>query len=266
MVNRYTINQLSLSYGKGRPQIVKNVSSAIPEGSFTAIIGANGCGKSTLLRGLSGLLDPAEGEILLHDSPLHRFSPKELAAQVGLLPQSATAPDSIEVRELVSRGRYPHQNFWHLNSEEDDAAIDAALEQTATTELATHRVSELSGGQRQRVWAAMLLAQQTEVLLLDEPTTFLDMAHQIDFLNLFTRLNTAGSTVVAVLHDLNQAARYADNLIAMREGKIYAEGTPKEVITPEILDEVFGLRCVVIDDPETGDPMIVPLNHRGAHL
>jgi iron complex transport system ATP-binding protein len=256
----YTLEDLRLGYGE-RP-VIEGLSTQIPAGSFTAVIGANGCGKSTLLRGLARLLKPSAGRVLLDGEPLEGMAPKQVARRVGLLPQSATAPDGIAVRELVARGRFPHQNAWHMNSREDEEAIDAALRRTSTLDLAGRRVSELSGGQRQRVWAAMLLAQQTRILLLDEPTTFLDMAHQIDFLDLFAELNAAGSTVVAVLHDLNQAARYADRLIALREGSIVAEGSPREVITPENLREIFGLRAVVVEDPETGGPLVVPAASR----
>ncbi|WP_254167261.1 ABC transporter ATP-binding protein [Rothia santali] len=257
---RYAIEGIRLGYGD-RP-VIEGLSTEIPDGSFTAVIGANGCGKSTLLRGLARLLRPTAGRILLDGEPLEGLAPKQIARRVGLLPQSATAPEGIAVRELVGRGRFPHQNAWHVNSRADEAAIEAALRRTDTLELAGRRVAELSGGQRQRVWAAMLLAQETEVLLLDEPTTYLDMAHQIEFLDLFARLNAAGTTIVAVLHDLNQAARYAGHLIALREGAIVAEGSPREVITPENLREIFGLRAVVVEDPETGGPLVVPAASR----
>lgn len=253
---RYRVENVRLGYGK--EPVISGLSTSIPAGSFTAVIGPNGCGKSTLLRGLARLLAPSQGRITLDGGDLAAMKPKELARIVGLLPQSATAPEGIGVRELVARGRFPHQNLWHLTSRADEEAIEAALARTSTTELAERRLAELSGGQRQRVWAAMLLAQEPEILLLDEPTTYLDIAHQIDFLDLFAQLNADGSSVVAVLHDLNQAARYADHIIAMRTGRIVAEGPPGEVITEELLREVFGLDSVVIEDPETKGVLVVP--------
>lgn len=258
MVNdaRYTVEGVRLGYGK--EPVIDGLHTRVPAGSFTAVIGPNGCGKSTLLRGLANLLSPMGGAIRLDGRSLGDMNPKEIARIVGLLPQSASAPEGIGVRELVSRGRFPHQNMWHVTSEADDAAIDSALLRTHTMELAERRVGELSGGQRQRVWAAMLLAQEPEILLLDEPTTYLDIAHQVDFLDLFAQLNADGATIVAVLHELNLAARYADHVIAMKAGRIVAEGPPRDVVTAEMLHEVFGLRGVVIEDPETGGVLVVP--------
>ncbi|QLD11130.1 ABC transporter ATP-binding protein [Microbacterium oleivorans] len=239
--------------------IVRDLSVRIEPGSFTVIIGPNACGKSTLLRGLSRLLAPARGRVVLDGRAIAGMPAKEVARRLGLLPQTAVAPEGITVRELVSRGRYPHQNLLRQWSAADDEAVADALAATGTTALATRAVDALSGGQRQRVWVAMVLAQQTDLLLLDEPTTFLDVAHQVELMELFAELNERGRTVVAVLHDLNHAARYASRIVAMREGRVLAEGPPAEVITRERVLEVFGLANVVIEDPVTGGPLVVPL-------
>ena len=240
-------------------QIVHDLSVRIEPGSFTVIIGPNACGKSTLLRGLSRLLAPKSGRVVLDGRSIADLPAKAVARRLGLLPQTAIAPEGITVRELVARGRYPHQHLLRQWSSGDDAAVDEALAATGTTSLAARHVDALSGGQRQRVWVAMVLAQQTDLLLLDEPTTFLDVAHQVELMELFAELNERGRTVVAVLHDLNHAARYASRIVAMREGRILAEGTPAEVITSERVHEVFGLANIVIDDPVTGGPLVVPL-------
>ena len=245
-------------------EIVRDLSVRIEPGSFTVIIGPNACGKSTLLRGLSRLLTPTSGRFVLDGRAISELPAKEVARRLGLLPQSAIAPEGITVRELVARGRYPHQNLLRQWSEADDAAVAEALEATGTAALARRPVDALSGGQRQRVWVAMVLAQETGLLLLDEPTTFLDVAHQVELMELFAELNERGRTVVAVLHDLNHAARYASRIIAMREGRILAEGPPTEVITSERVHEVFGLANVVVDDPVTGGPLVVPLRGRRA--
>jgi len=240
-------------------QIVHDLSVRIEPGSFTVIIGPNACGKSTLLRGLSRLLAPKSGRVVLDGRSIADLPAKAVARRLGLLPQTAIAPEGITVRELVARGRYPHQHLLRQWSSGDDAAVDEALAATGTTSLAARHVDALSGGQRQRVWVAMVLAQQADLLLLDEPTTFLDVAHQVELMELFAELNERGRTVVAVLHDLNHAARYASRIVAMREGRILAEGTPAEVITSERVHEVFGLANIVIDDPVTGGPLVVPL-------
>ncbi len=243
-------------------EIVRDLSVRIEPGSFTIIIGPNACGKSTLLRGLSRLLAPRAGNIVLDGRAITELPAKEVARRLGLLPQSAIAPEGITVRELVGRGRYPHQNLFRQWSAADDAAVDEALAATGTTQLASRAVEALSGGQRQRVWVAMVLAQQTDLLLLDEPTTFLDVAHQVELMELFAELNERGRTIVAVLHDLNHAARHASRIVAMRNGRILAEGPPAEVITSERVQEVFGLANVVVDDPVTGGPLVVPLRAR----
>jgi iron complex transport system ATP-binding protein len=255
--SRLSAQAISLSYD--RTEIVRDLSVAVPDGGFTVIIGPNACGKSTLLRGLSRLLAPSRGRVVLDGQAIGSYPAKEVARRLGLLPQSATAPDGITVADLVARGRYPHQNLMRQWSDADEQAVQHALEATGTALLAARPVDALSGGQRQRVWVAMVLAQETDLLLLDEPTTFLDVAHQVELLELFAHLNAQGRTLVAVLHDLNHAARYATHIIAMRDGRIVAEGPPYEVITSERVHEVFGLDNVVIPDPVTGGPLVVPL-------
>ncbi|MEH7349169.1 MULTISPECIES: ABC transporter ATP-binding protein [Gottfriedia] len=239
--------------------ISRNLSVQIPDGSFTVIVGPNGCGKSTLLRTLSNLLKPSEGQILLDGKAITSYKSKEVARKLGLLPQSSTAPDGITVANLVAHGRYPYQSLIRQWTDEDEAAVMSAMELTNTSDLSHRYVDELSGGQRQRVWVAMVLAQQTPMLLLDEPTTYLDIAHQIELLELFKDLNQQGNTLVAVLHDLNHAARYADNIIAMKDGQVIAQGDPREIITAKLVEEVFGLKCIIIEDPIANTPLVVPL-------
>lgn len=240
--------------------IVDSLTATIPEGKVTMIVGANACGKSTLLRGLSRLLKPAGGSVTLDGKDIHTRPVKELAKVLGLLPQHPTAPDGITVQDLVGRGRYPHQGFFRSSNAEDERAVRQAMEVTDTLQLADRNVDELSGGQRQRVWIAMALAQETEVLLLDEPTTYLDLAHQVEVLDLVTDLNRRrGTTVAIVLHDLNLAARYADHVIAMKGGAIVAEGNSAEVITEDLVRDVFGLESRVVPDPISGTPLIVPI-------
>lgn len=239
--------------------IFQNLSIEIPDHSFTVIIGPNACGKSTLLRTLSNLLKPAAGHVLLDGKMINAYKSKEAAKKLGLLPQSSTAPDGMTVANLVAHGRYPYQSLIQQWTEEDEHAVMTAMELTKTTELDHRFVDELSGGQRQRVWIAMVLAQQTPLLLLDEPTTYLDISHQIDLLELFTDLNERGNTLVAVLHDLNHAARYATHLIAMKAGKVVAQGKPSEIVTAKLVEEVFGLKARIIEDPETHTPLVIPL-------
>ena len=238
--------------------ISTGLSVTIADGSFTAIVGPNACGKSTLLRALSRLLAPSAGAVVLDGLDIGERPAKEVARRLGLLPQSAIAPDGITVADLVARGRYPHQSFLRQWSKADEIAVAAAMAATHVDGLAARPVDELSGGQRQRVWIAMVLAQETPILLLDEPTTFLDIAHQIELLDLLAELNAQGRTIVAVLHDLNQACRYASHLVAMKNGAIVAEGGPADIVTAELIDEVFGLSCIVIPDPVAGTPQIVP--------
>ena len=249
--------------------VIEGLSTEIPEGKVTMIVGANACGKSTLLRGLARLLKPAAGTVTLDGRDIHRRPAREVARTLGLLPQHPTAPDGITVRDLVGRGRYPHQSFFRSGltggSVDDERAVRQAMAATETLELAGRNVDELSGGQRQRVWIAMALAQETEVLLLDEPTTYLDLTHQVDVLDLITDLNRRlGTTVAIVLHDLNLAARYADHIIAMKGGRIVAEGAARTVVTEELVREVFGLESRVLPDPVSGAPLIIPLGRHHA--
>lgn len=239
--------------------ISKQLSVNIPKQKFTVILGPNGCGKSTLLRALSRLLVPQSGQILLNGKDIHQQQTKEVAKQLGLLPQSSIAPDGIKVMDLVARGRFPHQKWFQPWSEQDQSCVEQAMQATGVDDLAQLKVDQLSGGQRQRVWVAMALAQQTPLLLLDEPTTYLDIAHQIELMDLFQALNKQqGQTLVAVLHDLNHACRYADHLIIMKAGEVIATGQPKQIITEELIMQVFGLPCLIIDDPISHTPMIIP--------
>jgi ABC-type cobalamin/Fe3+-siderophores transport system ATPase subunit len=249
----------TVTVGYDRRIISRGLSVQIPDGSFTVIVGPNACGKSTLLRSLSRLITPTAGQVVLDGRSIASFKAKEVAQVLGLLPQTALAPDGITVADLVARGRHPHQGLMRRWSVADEDAVLAAMAATGITDLSGRLVDELSGGQRQRVWVAMVLAQQTPLLLLDEPTTFLDIAHQIDLMELFTDLNEQGSTLVAVLHDLNQAARYGTHLIAMKDGRIVAEGPPAEIVTAELVEEVFGLSCLVVPDPVTGTPSVAPI-------
>ncbi|MFR9725349.1 ABC transporter ATP-binding protein [Streptomyces sp. MS19] len=257
---------LRLAYGDRL--VAEHIDLAIPPGRVTAIVGANACGKSTLLRALARLLAPRAGAVHLDGRALSAIPTRELAQRLGILPQGPVAPEGLTVVDLVSRGRSPHQTWWRQWSGGDERAVHDALAATGMTELADRTVDELSGGQRQRAWIAMAVAQGTDVLLLDEPTTYLDLAHQIDVLDLVTDLNREqGRTVVMVLHDLNQACRYADHLVAMKGGRVVGEGDPAEVITAEAVEEVFGLRCRVEPDPVSGTPMVIPVGrHHGGAL
>lgn len=254
--SRLSTEDVTLGYH--RRVVATDLSVAIPDGSFTVIIGPNGCGKSTLLRALARLLKPQHGRVVLDGRAATDYGAKEAARLVGLLPQTSMAPDGITVADLVSRGRYPHQGLIRQWSPADKEAVDRAMAATGVVDLASRPVDELSGGQRQRVWVAMALAQETPLLLLDEPTTYLDIAHQIDLMDLFAGLHRSGSTLVAVLHDLNQATRYATHLIVMKEGAVVAEGPPSEIFTADLVEEVFGLPCLVIEDPVSGTPLVVP--------
>jgi iron complex transport system ATP-binding protein len=239
--------------------VVDDLDLAVGPGEITAIVGANGCGKSTVLRALARLLRPSSGSVLLDDVPLSGRSSKEVARIVGLLPQQPTAPEGIAVADLVGRGRHPHQTAFSRWNRHDHEAVAAALVATDVVELADRPIDELSGGQRQRVWIAMALAQETDILLLDEPTSFLDLNHQLEVLDLLSDLNRErGTTIVMVLHDINLAARYAHHLVALRHGKVHACGRPEDVITPSLVEEVFGVGCRVVPDPVSGTPLVVP--------
>ena len=256
----------ALVAGYGDALVLDALDLDVPPGKLTVIVGANACGKSTLLRALSRLLKPKHGHVLLDGKDIHKIAPRALAQKLGLLPQSPVAPEGITVLDLVGRGRSPHQGVFTRWTQRDDEAVAAALEATKTVDLANRAVDELSGGQRQRVWIAMALAQQTDLLLLDEPTTFLDIRHQVEVLDLLHDLNAArGTTIVMVLHDLNLAARYCDHLIAMTAGRLHASGTPEVVLTEETVRQVFGIGSRIVSDPVSGRPMMVPIGrHRVA--
>ncbi|WNV77640.1 ABC transporter ATP-binding protein [Geodermatophilus sp. DSM 44513] len=252
---------LQLAYD-GDP-VVRDLSVAIPEGQVTVICGPNACGKSTLLRALARLLKPRHGVVYLDGQAITRMPTRQVAVRLGLLPQSASAPDGLTVEDLVGRGRFPHHRWFQQWTAEDEWAVEQALALTDTAGLRHRPVDELSGGQRQRAWLAMALAQDTPILLLDEPTTYLDLAHQVELLDLLAELNeTQGRTIVMVLHDLNKACRYASHVVAMSAGRIAAQGPPREVITADVVREVFGLQATVIDDPVTGTPLVVPVGRR----
>jgi iron complex transport system ATP-binding protein len=260
MTTDHTLTADSITLGYGERTVIRDLDLVVPPGEVTAIVGANACGKSTLLRSMSRLLAPRGGQVLLDGAQVHRMPAKQLARTLGLLPQSPIAPEGITVSDLVGRGRHPHQGFLTRWSTADDEAVASALEATDTVGLADRPVDELSGGQRQRVWIAMALAQQTDLLLLDEPTTFLDVSHQVEVLDLLTDLNRrAGTTIVMVLHDLNMAARYCDHLIALADGAVHAAGAPAEVLTADVVRTVFGLDSRIITDPVSGKPLMLPI-------
>lgn len=260
-MTRLSGRDLTLAYD--RRTVAEALTVAVPDHSFTVVVGPNACGKSTLLRALARTLRPRAGTVLLDGHDIHRLPARAVARTLGLLPQSPIAPDGITVADLVARGRYPHQSLLRQWTRADERAVTAAMAATGVADLAGAYVDELSGGQRQRVWIAMAVAQETPILLLDEPTTYLDIAHQIDVLDLCARLHhEEGRTLIAVLHDLNHAARYATHLIALRDGAMVAEGAPSEVVSAEMVEDVFGLPCRVIPDPETGTPLVVPAASR----
>lgn len=256
-----TTRDLTLAY-EG-VQIVQDLTLAIPSGKITALVGANGCGKSTLLRGLARLLKPIRGSVYLDSKSIFQRSTKEVAQQLGLLPQNPIAPEGLTVKDLVAQGRYPYQNWLQQWSAQDERIVQQALEITDLTELSDRALETLSGGQRQRAWIAMALAQDTEILLLDEPTTFLDLAHQIEVLDLLYDLNRQqGRTILMVLHDLNQACRYADYLVAVKAGRVFAAGDPSSVMTEETAQAVFNLTCRIYPDPIAGTPMCIPIGQK----
>lgn len=260
-VSRVAATNLRVGYGERI--ILDGLDIDIPDSKVTTIVGPNGCGKSTLLRSLVRLLKPTAGQVLLDGADIATLRTKDVARILGLLPQNPVAPEGLTVIDLVSRGRHPHQSWYRQWSNDDEVAVARALEQTNCTELADRTIDELSGGQRQRVWIALTLAQQTDVVMLDEPTTYLDLSHSIDVLDLVDDLcNKHGKTIVMVLHDLNLAIRYSDWLVVMHEGAIIREGAPADVITTELLQEAFGLRSQVLADPVSGGPMIVPIGRK----
>lgn len=249
--------------GYDKKIIIDGIDITIPSNKISVIIGANACGKSTLLKTLARLIKPKSGDVIIDGKKITSMPSKELAKVLGLLPQSPVVPEGITVSDLVSRGRFPYQTLLKGMDQTDFDAVEEALEIMGITELANRSVDELSGGQRQRVWIAMALAQQTDILLLDEPTTYLDITYQVEILDLLTDLNRKrGTTIVMVLHDINLSARYADYIFALRKGKLIDQGIPSEVITSELIDKVFGLDCTVIKDPVSSSPFIVP---RGRH-
>ena len=258
--SRLRIENATIGYDK--TVISEDISVEIPHNSFTAIIDPNGCGKSTLLRALARVLVPVKGRVMLDDQNISKYKPKVVARELGLLPQTSLAPEGIRVVDLVARGRAPYQSLIQQWRKSDEEAVKTALEATRLTALGSRFIAELSGGQRQRVWIAMLLAQQTPIMLLDEPTTFLDIAHQYELMELLRDFHEDGKTVVTVLHDLNQAARYADHLIVMQQGKVITTGMPQDVLTKELVKEVFGLDAMICPDPATGTPNVVPLDPR----
>ncbi|MBW4510698.1 MAG: ABC transporter ATP-binding protein [Scytonematopsis contorta HA4267-MV1] len=260
----YQLESRDLTLGYDGNTIVKNLDLTIPQGKISILVGANGCGKSTLLRGLARLLKPSKGHVYLDASDVFRQSTKDIAKKLGILTQGPVAPEGLTVRDLVACGRFPYQSWLQQWTKEDERLVELALETTGMKEFAERELDTLSGGQRQRAWIAMALAQNTDILLLDEPTTFLDLAHQIEVLDLLWELNHhQGRTLVMVLHDLNQACRYADYLVAVKKGSVYAQGTPHEVMNEQNILEVFGLECRVVSDPVTQTPMCIPISRKG---
>jgi iron complex transport system ATP-binding protein len=256
------LENISLCYDNNM-MIIQQLNLQIQRGSITTLVGPNGCGKSTLLRGLSRLLKPQQGTVYLNGHNIHTMKARNLARQLGILPQSPTTPEGLTVHELVAQGRYPHQSWFQQWSHEDERVVQESLVTTNLAMFADRPVDTLSGGQRQRAWIAMTLAQQTDILLLDEPTTYLDLAYQMEVLDLLEDLNAKGHTIIMVLHDLNQASRYADTIVALHEGQIIAQGTPEQVMTTENIFKVFGLRVEVILDPISETPMCIPIGRRG---
>lgn len=256
-----TTRQLTLAYE--RSIIISDLNLAIPRGKITVLVGPNGCGKSTLLKGLGRLLKPQAGIVYLDGQSIFKLPTKVVARHMGLLPQGPSAPEGLTVRELIAQGRYPHQSWLQQWSSEDEQQVESAIAITELQDLADRSIDSLSGGQRQRAWIAMTLAQNTQILLLDEPTTFLDLAHQIEVLDLLYDLNQReGRTIVIVLHELNQACRYADHLVAMKAGQVVAQGDPRTVMTETLVKEVFSLDCRIIDDPVSKTPLCIPMGRK----
>ncbi|SDG94116.1 iron complex transport system ATP-binding protein [Sinosporangium album] len=256
MTTSLTAQGVTLRYGDR--VVSTRLNLGIPDGAFTAIVGPNACGKSTLLRAFVRLLRPDAGQVELDGREVGGYPSKALARRLGFLPQDPLPPEDIKVRQLVARGRFPHQSLLAVRSPQDKEAVDKAMTAAGVTDLADRLVRELSGGQRQRVWIAMVLAQETPYLLLDEPTSFLDITHQYQLLGLLARLRGEGRTVITVLHDINQACRFADHLVAMRDGRVVAEGNPSDIVDATLIKDVFDLPSVIVPDPVTGTPMVVP--------
>lgn len=260
-MNRLEANSINLSYGN--TTIINDLDIKIPKGEVTILIGANGSGKSTLLRALARLMKPDNGQIILDGENIFNLPTKEVAKNLSILPQNPNAPEGMTVFQLVKQGRYPYQSLFQQWSKEDEKIVNKALQETSMVELKDRTVDSLSGGQRQRAWIAMTLAQNTEIILLDEPTTYLDLAHQVEILDLLDELNkNEDRTIVMVLHDLNLAFRYADYIVAIRDKEIYAEGKPYEVVTPDMVRNVFGMKCRIINDPVSDTPLCVPIGNK----
>lgn len=256
-VNKIQTEDLTLGYDE--TAVIRELDVEVPEGKITSVVGPNGCGKSTLLRSLARLLKPRGGAVYLDGAAISKLPTGEVARKLGILPQNPNAPEGLTVRELAAQGRYPHQRWFRQWSKDDEQAIERALEITGVLELADRPLDTLSGGQRQRAWISMALAQETETLLLDEPTTFLDMEHQLEVLQLLDRLNREeGRTILMVLHDLNNASRYSHHMIALSEGRMFASGTPRQVVTAEVLREVFHVEADIVPDPRTSVPLCIP--------
>lgn len=259
MSNTHVFRVEQLVAGYDDKTILQGIDLEVPKNKISVIIGANGCGKSTLLKTMAKLIKPTEGNVTLDGKAINKYPPKQLARLLGILPQSPVVPDGITVADLVGRGRFPHQSLFSGWSKKDYEAVEEAMEFMNIQEFANRDIDELSGGQRQRVWIAMALAQQTDILLLDEPTTFLDITYQLEILDLLTNLNRKyGTTIVMVLHDINLSARYADCIFAVKKGQLIAEGTPTEVLTSDLVKSVFDLNCVVISDPISNTPLVIP--------
>ncbi|GIN13755.1 iron-dicitrate ABC transporter ATP-binding protein [Shouchella clausii] len=267
MTSSHTFQTEQIRAGYDQKTILNEISLVIPNNRISVIIGANACGKSTLLKTMARLLRPTSGNVTLDGKAINKMPPKQLAKVLGILPQSPIVPEGISVADLVGRGRFPHQSLLKGWTKKDNEAVAEAMEMMNITELANRHIDELSGGQRQRVWIAMALAQQTDILFLDEPTTFLDITYQVEILDMLTDLNRKhGTTIVMVLHDINLSARYADYLFALRQGELIAEGDPSKVITSELVKDVFGLDCEVVQDPVSHSPMVVPKGRYHVHV
>lgn len=259
-MNNHVLAASNVTAGYDSRAIISGIDLTVPKNKINVIIGANGCGKSTLLKTFSRLIRPYRGQVMLNGKAVSTLPAKQAAKIMGLLPQSPTVPEGIKVTDLVTRGRFPYRRLLKSMTGEDFKAVEEAMDIMGITELADRSVDELSGGQRQRVWIALALAQQTDILLLDEPTTFLDISYQVEILDLLTDLNRRrGTTIIMVLHDINLSARYADYLFAMRDGSLAACGTPHEIITPELIKDIYGLDCIVMEDPVSTSPFIIPM-------